>query len=198
MQTRTIECPIAASAVVAIALVIAVASAILVWRDRVPSSDAPKAQAADLARTTSVYQDYSFVLDSPLVEVLRHRPGLSPTDVVRSHAFGWKGPTIHEVTSQQRYLRILRMDPTLSPLDLVRDLAGGRSVDHRVAGISHLLSALSGGVQGSRRCPNHAPRMESTSRTAHGEMGRMPDVPKGLGTRSHRNWVRTRLAATPA
>jgi len=122
MQAGTISYRPATPAVIAFGIVIVLATGVLVVRDMVASRSTPTVSAAASEQTsrTNEREDWSFVLGSPVVQVLRHRPGLRPIDVVRSHAFGWTGPTIHEVTSKPRYLRILRMDPTLSPVELVR------------------------------------------------------------------------------
>lgn len=127
MQAGTVSYKAATPAVVAFGLVIVLAAGVLVVRDMVASRGTPTVVTAveEQGSRPNEREDWSFVLGSPAVEVLRHRPGLRPIDVVRSHAFGWTGPTIHEVTSEPRYLRILRMDPTLSPVELVREVARG-------------------------------------------------------------------------
>ena len=127
MQAGTVSYRPATPAVIAFGLVIVLAAGVLAVRDMVALRSTPteSGAAAEQASRSNDREDWSFVFGSPVVEVLRHRPGLRPIDVVRSHAFGWTGPTIHEVTSQPRYLRILRMDPTLSPVELVRDVARG-------------------------------------------------------------------------
>jgi len=71
-------------------------------------------------------EDWSFALGPNTAQILRHRPGLTPVDMVRSRAFGWTGLTIHEVTSRPQYLRILRHGQGLTPIDLVRNAALGR------------------------------------------------------------------------
>ena len=64
---------------------------------------------------------WDFVLRSPgAVEILRHRPGLTPIDIVRTHAFGWKGLTIGEVRRSTNLMEVLRHRPGLTLLDLVR------------------------------------------------------------------------------
>ena len=127
MQAGTVSYRTATPAIVAFGLVVVLAAGILVVRDMVASRSTPTVSGAaqEQASRSNEREDWSFVLDSPVVEVLAHRPGLRPSDVVRSHAFGWTEPTIHEVTSEPRYLRILRMDPTLSPVELVREVARG-------------------------------------------------------------------------
>jgi hypothetical protein len=127
MQARTVSYRTATPAVVALALVVALAPGVLVVRHVVESRYILRESTAteEQGSGSKEREDWSFVADSPVVEVVRHRPGLHPSDVVRSHAFGWSGPTIHEVTTEHRYLRILRMDPTLSPVELVRDVARG-------------------------------------------------------------------------
>ena len=117
----------ATPALIVLGLVAVLAAGALVVRDVVASRGAPTAsgKVEEQGPGHKERVDWSFVADSPVVKILARRPGLRPSDVVRSHAFGWKGPTLHEVTSQQRYLRILRMDPTLSPVDLVRQMARG-------------------------------------------------------------------------
>src|SRR3990172_2075376 len=127
MQAGTVSYRPATPAVIAFGLVIVLAAGVLAVRDMVALRSTPteSGAAAEQASRSNDREDWSFVFGSPVVEVLRHRPGLRPSDVVRSHAFGWTGPTIHEVTSDPRYLRILRMDPTLSPGELVRQVARG-------------------------------------------------------------------------
>jgi hypothetical protein len=122
MQAGTVSYRPATPAVITFGIVIVLATGVLVVRDVVASRSPPTESGAASEHTsrTNEREDWSFVLGSPVVQVLRHRPGLRPIDVVRSHAFGWTGPTIHEVTSKPRYLRILRMDPTLSPVELAR------------------------------------------------------------------------------
>ena len=126
MQAGTVSYRLATPAVIAFGIVIVLATGVLFVRDMGASRSTPTVSAAASEQTsrTNEREDWSFMLGSPVMQVLWRRPGLRPIDVVRSHAFGWTGPTIHEVTSKHRYLRILRMDPTLSPVELVRD---GRS-----------------------------------------------------------------------
>ena len=126
MQAGTVSYRLATPAVIAFGIVIVLATGVLFVRDMGASRSTPIVSAAASEQTsrTNEREDWSFMLGSPVMQVLWRRPGLRPIDVVRSHAFGWTGPTIHEVTSKPRYLRILRMDPTLSPVELVRD---GRS-----------------------------------------------------------------------
>ena len=122
----TVSYRTATPVVIAFGLVIALAAGVLLVRDIVASRGTSTASTAEeQVSGPKERQDWSFVADSPVMEVLGHRPGLRPSDVVRSHAFGWTGPTLHEVTTQDRYLRILRMDPSLSPVDLVREVARG-------------------------------------------------------------------------
>jgi len=125
--TGTVGTRTAMPALIAFGLVVVLAAGALVVRAVVSSRSAPPVTAGVEERAPGSKErvDWSFVANSPVVEVLAHRPGLRPIDVVRTHAFGWEGATLHEVTSQHRYLRILRMDPTLSPVDLVREVARG-------------------------------------------------------------------------
>jgi hypothetical protein len=75
-------------------------------------------QSTELAAGTSPAWD--FVLSSPqAVEILRHRPGLTPIDIVRTHAFGWKGLTISEVLRSTKLMEVLRHRQGLTLLDLV-------------------------------------------------------------------------------
>lgn len=126
MQVQTIRRVSIVPIVVAAALLIAAVGAIGL-RSELASRHTGGAPAAVGHVASAVEgEDWGFVLDSSVVQVLRHRPGLSPADVVRSHAFGWSGVTLHEAVSRPQYLRILRREPTLSPLDLVRMEAQGR------------------------------------------------------------------------
>jgi hypothetical protein len=127
MQAGTVGYRTATPAVVAFGVAVVLAASVFLVRDVVASrgTRAVPVVEEERASRSGEPEDWSFVLESPVVKVLAHKPGLRPIDVVRSHAFGWTGPTIHEVTSQPRYLRILRMDPTLSPVELVGDVARG-------------------------------------------------------------------------
>jgi hypothetical protein len=105
-------------AMVALGVAVASVGAGLAWRDlSTRGSTAPvRTQIASAAQG----QDWRFVLNAPVVEVLRHRHGLTPADVVRTHAFGWEGATVREVLRDPVFVRTLRLDPTRSPLDMVR------------------------------------------------------------------------------
>jgi hypothetical protein len=126
MQVQTIRRVSMVPIVVAAAVLIAAVGAIGL-RSELASRHTVGTQAVAVGQGASAVEgeDWGFVLDSSVVQVLRHRPGLTPADVVRSHAFGWSGVTLHEAVSRPQYLRILRSEPTLSPLDLVRMEAQG-------------------------------------------------------------------------
>jgi hypothetical protein len=83
------------------------------------TTERPLPQATELAAATPHVWD--FVLRSPrAVEILRHRPGLTPIDIVRTHAFGWKGLTISEVMRSTELMEVLRHRPGMTFLNLVR------------------------------------------------------------------------------
>lgn len=83
------------------------------------TTERPLPQATELAAATP--QVWDFVLRSPrAVKILRHRTGLTPIDIVRTHAFGWKGLTISEVMRSTELMEVLRHRPGLTLLDLVR------------------------------------------------------------------------------
>ena len=124
MQTRVIRRTVPVTAVfigaVVVAALVAVALAVTLPRTRTPAQAAPAASGRGTSTGPSDDFVWGFLLREPVAAVLGHRAGLEPMDLIRTHAFGWDGPTIHEVTSRARYLRVLRREPTLSPLDLVR------------------------------------------------------------------------------
>jgi hypothetical protein len=71
--------------------------------------------------------DWGFVLSADEAQVLRHRPGLTPESFIRTHAFGWDGPTIAEVQRDPLLMRVLRRaDGELSVIQLIRSEARGR------------------------------------------------------------------------
>ena len=72
-----------------------------------------------------VTEDWGFVLNADTALMLRHRPGLTPQDLVRTHAFGWEGPTIREVLEDPALMKELRLQPSLTPIDLIRLEARG-------------------------------------------------------------------------
>ena len=112
--------------VVAIAMLVAAALAatvLIVLRTTGVSFDGsavrPPAATTESAQATA--PEWDFVLRSPgAAEILRHRPGLTPVDIVRTHAFGWEGLTIREALDSPKMIEILRHRPGLTPLDLVR------------------------------------------------------------------------------
>ena len=69
--------------------------------------------------TAPASEDWGFVLRADVAQVLRHRPGLTPVDFVRTHAFGWKGLTLGESVHSPALVKELRLQRTLSPVDLV-------------------------------------------------------------------------------
>jgi hypothetical protein len=83
------------------------------WPPAAIEEDQPTAPEAD------------FVLEAPgAAQILRHRPGLTPVDIVRTHAFGWKGLTVRDVLRSPELVSVLRHRPGLSPLDLVEFMSG--------------------------------------------------------------------------
>lgn len=72
-----------------------------------------------------VLGDWGFVLRADANHVLRYRPGLEPVDFIRTHAFGWDGPTVREVFANLVLLRELRLQPQRSLVDLIRLEARG-------------------------------------------------------------------------
>ena len=88
-------------------------------------------------------EDWGFVLTSDTAQVLRHRPGLTPLDLVRSHAFGWEGLTVREVFEDPTLMNELRLHPSLSPIDLIRlEAQGGSNVPVCVAIIVLVLTSV--------------------------------------------------------
>ena len=77
----------------------------------------------ELAATPA--QDWGFVLRADRAQVLRHRPGLEPADLVQTHAFGWAGTTVLDVLDNPALMKELRLQRTLTPIDLVRLEARG-------------------------------------------------------------------------
>lgn len=75
--------------------------------------------------SATVAEDWGFVLNAETAQVLRHRPGLTPQDLLRTHAFGWDGLTIREVFEDPALVKKLRRQPSLSPIDLIRVEAQG-------------------------------------------------------------------------
>jgi len=67
-----------------------------------------------------VTEGWGFVLNADTAQVLRHRPGLTPRDLLRTHAFGWEGLTIREVFEDPALMKELRLQPWLTPIDLIR------------------------------------------------------------------------------
>lgn len=72
-----------------------------------------------------VTQAWGFVLSADTAQVLRHRTDLTPSDFIRTHAFGWEGPTIREVLDSPALMKELRRQPSLTPIDLIRLEARG-------------------------------------------------------------------------
>lgn len=65
-------------------------------------------------------QGWGWLLRADTAQVLRHRPGLEPADLVRTHAFGWTGPTEREIRRNPVLMRELRLQPSLTQIDLIR------------------------------------------------------------------------------
>ena len=92
---------VAVAVLVATVLTVAVLIAIRMVR----VSPGVKEEGPPTATTQSApaaAHEWDFVLRSPRpCRSLRHRPGLTPIDIVSTHAFGWDGLTIRE-TSEHR------------------------------------------------------------------------------------------------
>ena len=107
-----------APALVALGVAVGSIGAGFAWRAATSHEGALHVQASRATTDTGAGRQYwGFVLGSPVVEVLRHRPGLVPADMVRTSAFGWEGATVRDVLSDPVFVRELRLDPALSPLD---------------------------------------------------------------------------------
>lgn len=88
---------------------------------RGPSSVEPaEAPSGATWAAAPVTEDWGFVQNADTAQVLRHRPGLEPTDFVRTHAFGWEGVTVGKVFDSPVLMKELRLQPHLSVIDLVR------------------------------------------------------------------------------
>lgn len=88
---------------------------------RGPSSVEPaEAPAVATWATAPAVEDWGFVLKADTAQILRHRPGLEPSDFVRTHAFGWEGVTVGEVFDSPALVKELRLQPHLSAIDLIR------------------------------------------------------------------------------
>jgi hypothetical protein len=112
--------------VVAAAALLLVAAAIVVLRSEFTPHDGGREGTVGVERAVpSAGEGWGFVLGSSAVQVLRHRPGLTPADIVRSHAFGWEGLTVHEILSNPQYLRTLRLEPQISAVGIIRAEARG-------------------------------------------------------------------------
>ena len=122
--TGTIQIPVRrhislAPIMVAVGVALAAISAGYGVRGR--SSEEPaQAPAGPTWATAPVTEDWGFVLNADTAQVLRHRPGLEPTDFVRTHAFGWEGVTVGEVLDSPALMKELRLQPDLSAIDLIR------------------------------------------------------------------------------
>ena len=84
------------------------------------SVEVPRERPSTIVRAEPVAEDWSFILNADDAQVLRHRPGLEPTDFVRTHAFGWEGVTVGEVLDSPALMKELRLQPDLSAIDLIR------------------------------------------------------------------------------
>lgn len=83
------------------------------------AQEGPTSAATDTTQVSP--PEWEFVLRTPgVVSILRDRPGLTPLDIIRTHAFGWEGLTIREVLASPKMIDILRHRPGLTALDLVR------------------------------------------------------------------------------
>jgi hypothetical protein len=83
MQAGMVSYRPATPAVITFGIVIVLATGVLVVRDVVASRSPPTESGAASEHTsrTNEREDWSFVLGSPEVQVLRLRPGLRPIDV---------------------------------------------------------------------------------------------------------------------
>ena len=107
------------------------------------ATERPLPQATEVAAATPHVWD--FVLRSPrAVKILRHRPGLTPIDIVRTHAFGWTGLTISEVLRSTKLMEVLRHRQGLTLLDLV-GIGSSRPRSHWVANEVNSGPSLGGG-----------------------------------------------------
>jgi hypothetical protein len=103
------------------------ATALLVLRTTGVSLDGStrRRPPAAIAEAQAMAPDADFVLETRGAgQILRHRPGLTPADIVRTHTFGWKGLTVREVLSSPKLISVLLHRPGLSPLDLVEVMSG--------------------------------------------------------------------------
>ena len=91
----------------------------------ITSEEAPIERQPTVGAFAPASQDWGFVLNADTAHVLAHRPGLTPEDLVRTHAFGWEGPTIREVLRDPALVKERRLQPSLTPIDLVRLEARG-------------------------------------------------------------------------
>jgi hypothetical protein len=118
-QTRSVSTM--AMVVVAAAALLATTMVVLQTTRIVIGAPAERFQPVEEEPAERAAPEWGFVERSPgAVDILRHRSGLTPADLLRTHAFGWEGLTIREALSSPELVGLLRHRPGLTALDLVR------------------------------------------------------------------------------